>query len=132
MTARRAPSDASDRSESERPVHMWLFTTQGFFSAVAHRDDPRTILVRARVRDDARRLVEAVGEGEVIETPDADYRFRVALPLQDWAAYVAAAANAIDYPNFKDAVARRQGPERAHAYGDVWSVMLRLQRDSPP
>jgi hypothetical protein len=75
---------------------MWLFTTEGFFSAVSDRNDEGTIIVRSRVRDDAARLVNAVGVGRVIETRDSDYRFRVGLPRAAWVAYVAAAAEAID------------------------------------
>jgi hypothetical protein len=106
---------------------MWLFTTDGFFSAVNDRNDEGTIIVRSRVRGDAARLVAAVGVGNVIETRDSDYRFRVRLPRPAWVAYVAAAAEAIDYSNFKAAVAVRQGAGRAHAYADVWAVMLGLQ-----
>ena len=36
---------------------MWLFTTQGFYSVVAHRDDPETLIVRARTR--ARRTAQS-------------------------------------------------------------------------
>lgn len=107
---------------------MWLFTTDGFFSAVAHRDNPGTILVRSRVREDAQSLVASVGQGEVIETPDGDYRYRVLLPRNTWSAHLAAAGDAIDYPNFKNAVATRQGADRARAYADVWSVMFQLQQ----
>ena len=106
---------------------MWLFTTDGFFSAVSDRNDEGTIIVRSRVRDDAARLVNAVGVGRVTETRDSDYRFRVELPRAAWVAYVAAAAEAIDYPHFKAAVAVRQGASRAHAYADVWAVLRELQ-----
>jgi hypothetical protein len=105
---------------------MWLFTTDGFFSAVSGHDDEGTI-VRSRVREDAVRLVNAVGVGKVIETRECDYRFRVRLPRAAWASYVAGAVAAIDYPNFKAAVAATQGTERAHTYADVWSVMYALQ-----
>ena len=107
---------------------MWLFTTDGFFSAVAHRDDPDTVLVRSRVREDALRLQAAVSQGEVTETPDADYRYRVLLPRETWSAYLAAAGDTIDYPNFKNAVAARQGADRARVYAHVWSVMFELQQ----
>ncbi|MEJ7786397.1 MAG: hypothetical protein WKF96_16460 [Solirubrobacteraceae bacterium] len=107
---------------------MWLFTTQGFFSAVQKRDEPGTLLVRSRVREDAERLVATVGNGTVIETPERDYRFRVELPAKAWAEYVAAAATDIDYPNFKSAVAAHQGPGRADAYGSVWAAMYALQQ----
>ena len=32
----------------------------------------------------------------------------------------------IDYANFKIAVAARQGPERAHVYGEIWDVLRSL------
>ena len=50
---------------------MWRFTTDGFYSAVAQRDDPGTVIVRSRVREDAERLTEVLGTGEVLETPTA-------------------------------------------------------------
>jgi ADP-ribose pyrophosphatase YjhB (NUDIX family) len=34
----------------------------------------------------------------------------------------------LDYANFKDEVAKRQGPARSHLYHDVWSVLYRLQK----
>ena len=40
---------------------------------------------------------------------------------------VAAAAEAIDYPNFKATVAVRQGASRSHVYADVWAVMRTLK-----
>jgi hypothetical protein len=107
---------------------MWLFTTEGFYSAVADSDAPDTIVVRARAREDTVRLVEAIGHGEVRETPHTDYRFRVHLPRATWAAYVASAADGIDYPNFKAAVAARQGTDRADAYRAVWAVMFAFQQ----
>jgi hypothetical protein len=106
---------------------MWLMTTDGFFSAVEDRDDEGVLFVRARVRADAENLAAAVG-GTVLETPAADYRFRVRMTKADWALYVAACATGIDYDNFKNAVATRQGPARARVYGEVWGVLLRLQR----
>ena len=40
-----------------------------------------------------------------------------------------AAVAAIDYANFKDAVAERQGEARAQAYADVWSALYGLGDD---
>lgn len=106
---------------------MWVMTTEGFYSAVEDRDDSDAVLVRSRVREDAERLAEAVG-GTVLETPDADYAFRVRVAKVDWERYLTDAATEIDYDNFKNAVAARQGSVRARVYGEVWSVLLRLQR----
>ena len=36
-------------------------------------------------------------------------------------------AGEIDYGNFKNAVAERQGRERAAIYGDVWVDLRRLE-----
>jgi hypothetical protein len=53
-------------------------------------------------------------------------------PRVAWSSYVEAAAVGIDYPNFKSAIAARQGPERAHLYADVWTVMYELQHAATP
>lgn len=111
-----------------RLVRMWVMTTEGFFSAVEDRDDDGAVFVRARVRSDAEQLALAVG-GTVLETPAADYRFRVRMAKDDWARYVAACATGIDYDNFKNAVAARHGAGRARVYGEVWGTLLRLQRE---
>ena len=106
---------------------MWLFTSHGFLSIVADRDRPDRLLVRGRTREDVGFFCEAVGDGVPIETPDADYRWRVTAPVDLVAWFVQQQVLQIDYPNFKDAVAGRQGHERAHTYMGVWSVMRRLQ-----
>lgn len=110
---------------------MWIFTVDGFFSAVADRDRPGHIIVRMRVRGDGERLQAALGGGELIETPQADYRFRIRTTHTRWSDYVGSAAAEIDYSNFKAAVGGRDGAERAHAYSDVWALMRELQERMP-
>lgn len=107
---------------------MWLTTTQGFYSAVAHRDDPGKLVVRARTREDIEALATQIPDLDPFEDPAADYRWRAVVSRGDWQLAVADLAAAIDYPNFKNAVAERQGSERAGIYGRVWSVLLALQR----
>lgn len=106
---------------------MWLMTTDGFFSAVQDRDEPGSVLVRARVRGDLEQLAETL-DTTVLETPDADYPFRVRVSKADWGGYVASCAEGIDYDNFKNAVGARQGHDRADVYLDIWSALRRLQR----
>ena len=78
---------------------MWLFTTQGFFSAVEHREDRGLIMVRARVHRHITHLrdaVQACREGdyqasealEIIELEDADYRFRLTITREEWVDFV--------------------------------------------
>jgi hypothetical protein len=112
---------------------MWLFTTDGFYSAVQHRDDPGLLMVRARKEVDLvnlRKALTPTGITLVIHhTPDADYAYRMVVPRTTWVRYLTHATMELDYPNFKDAVAQRQGLERADIYHDVWSVMWEFQQD---
>ncbi len=108
---------------------MWLFTPHGFLSIVAHREHPGRLLVRGRTREDVEYFCEVTGEGAPTETPGADYRWRVAAPADLVAWFVQQQVLELDYPNFKDAVAERQGYERAHTYMDVWTAVRRLQND---
>lgn len=104
---------------------MWMITTEGFLSAVEDRDDDNAVFVRARVREDVEQLAVAVG-GTVLETPTADYRFRVRMAKTAWARYVAGCATESDYDNFKNAVAAQPGGARAGVYGEVWDVLRQL------
>jgi hypothetical protein len=107
---------------------MWIFTPSGFLSVVADRRRPGHAL--ARVAGDLEAFCGRTGAPAPVETPDRDYRYRTSVPLAVLAADLAAQAEAIDYPNFKAAVARRQGRDRAHRSGRVWSVMHDLQEDA--
>ena len=107
---------------------MWLFTTQGFYSVVAHRDDPNSLIVRGRTREDIEALREQIPHVEPFEDPSADYRHRAYVTRSEWLAAVAQLTAEVDYDNFKSEVAREQGRERADAYGRVWGELLRLQR----
>ncbi len=104
---------------------MWLLTPRGFYSVVANSGDPETVLVRTRAREDLEQLAGVVGELEILETPDADYRWRTIVARRAWTGALMAAE--IDYPNFKAEVARRQGHLRARLYGEVWATLLGLQ-----
>ncbi len=107
---------------------MWITTTQGFYSVVAHRDDPDKLLVRARTREDIEALREQIPDLEPFEDRRADYRHRAVVSRAEWVAALAQLVTDIDYDNFKNAVAARQGGERAALYGVVWRELLRLQQ----
>lgn len=106
---------------------MWLVSTQGFYSAVAHRNHPDFVIVRARTREDLEALRRQIPEIEPFEDASADYRHRALVSRAEWVAAVAQLASAIDYDNFKSAVAKRQAPERSALYGRIWAELLRLQ-----
>src|SRR3954447_12316660 len=109
---------------------MWMLSTIGFFSVVALRDDPERLLVRSRARADLEALRDHyLPDLEIVEGAGTDYRYRGFVARADFEPVAAKLVAAIDYPNFKDAVAERQGSSRAHVYSDVWSVLYKLQRD---
>ena len=100
---------------------MWLMTTRGFYSAVAHRDDPDKVMVRARTEDDLNALIELVpSDPEPIHTPNADYQWRIVVTAAEWAGALTALALDVDYPNFKNAV---KSPKHKTAYTRVWGTM---------
>src|SRR4051812_47855589 len=107
---------------------MWFLTTQGFYSVVEDRDDSRCLLVRARTRADLEALGDQIVGLEVLETREADYRWRARVLREEWVAAAAQLAHAIDYPNFKEAVDERQGSRRSSLYLKVWLVLRRLGR----
>lgn len=106
---------------------MWIFTPSGFYSIVADQHTAGHALVRARLREDLEAFCTRTGAPDPVETPDRDYRFRTSVPFATLAADLAAQAEAIDYPNFKNEVAARQGHERAARYERIWWVMSELQ-----
>src|SRR3954451_23252778 len=106
---------------------MWLFTTQGFYSVVTHRRDRDKLLVRARAREDLEALREQIPELRIFSDPSADYRWRAVVTRAEWVAALAQLASDIDYDNFKNAVAIRQGIDRERLYSRVWAALRSLQ-----
>ena len=110
---------------------MWLFTTFGFFSVVAHASKPDHLLVRARSLDDIARLRTRVTETwpthpeskpDIFETIDADYPYRMTVLRTLFADAVADELRSMTATNFKHAVAE-QDPARARLYTRVWWEM---------
>lgn len=99
------------------------FFNDSFVSVVQHNRDPGLLMIRARVAGDLEALFPGYGD-EVIETPDADYRYRLTLPAKIVAARIAERVAGIDYPNFKKSVPDN---DRHGVYSSVWSVMYDWQ-----
>lgn len=120
---------------------MWLFTRYGFFSVTNARLnrgkspalDPRRLQVRARSRKHLELLVARFRQLRgypIIETPSADYRFRIVPRRKVWAKVAAALAQEITYPNFKNECHSNFELEDEYidALHRVWSVGNDLQR----
>ena len=100
---------------------MWIFTTDGFISAVQKPGDA-DLTVRSRDRRSLRTLAEAAGV-DVTSTPMADYPYRVVVPREHFTSWLTTRGQELDYSNFKSAVFTHRGPEFAHALSRVWSDM---------
>lgn len=106
---------------------MWTATTDGYFSAVQHRDKPGKLMVRARDSKDLIRVREAGYDiGRIIAMRDADYPYRVVVNKAEWGRYLADSAAGVDYENFKKRI-HQDDPERERIYLSVWSALTHIE-----
>jgi hypothetical protein len=124
---------------------MWLFTTDGFYSAVCARQgdgkknrpvDPDRMMVRARVREHLANLIKRFPDelqgAEILKSAGTDYAYRLFVLKSVWAVILAKLAEETDYDNFKSAVERQQGSSGNAYLGalhEVWGVMHSLQSE---
>jgi len=112
---------------------MWLFTRYGFFSATVSTLAPDAIQVRARDRNHLERLAERfpdeLGSPKILDTKDADYRYRIIIRRSEWPKLAARLAEDVDYGNFKSEAAARFGSKSKYvdALHRVWGLMYGLQ-----
>lgn len=101
---------------------MWIFTQEGFISAVRKQDRPDEITIRAR---DARSLesIAALTDQKVASSPDGDYPYRVFVSPEFFADWLRDQALNIDYSNFKSRVTKTRGHDFVHALHRVWDAM---------
>jgi len=108
---------------------MWLFTTLGFHSVVQHRDNAGQVFIRARFKDDLVRLCRrfTIPEDSVLDTPDADYGYRIAIPKKQRIEIARSLAESVDYDNFKTA-AHSGDRVKDGALLQIWRVMRKAQK----
>lgn len=111
---------------------MWIFTLDGFFSAVQKPEDVPgdKISVRVRAREDLVRLMERLKiRSKIIATPQADYPYRIVIGRDVWTRYVELMAQELTYPNFKQENKKIHGPGavRIHAMYEVWQTMQAIE-----
>jgi len=102
---------------------MWLFTSGGFVSIVASRDCQDDLIVRARLKN---HLLALFPKARVVETLEADYRFRSTLSRKAVEMIAAKQVASITYDNFKRSIGDRGYHD---ACLDVWDAMRGLQND---
>lgn len=105
---------------------MWIFTKQGFYSAVQHRDDPERIIIRARAKKDIEALKAQIPNLITFTDKTADYPHRAIVSRDEWLIALARLGAEIDYPNFKSAIADNK---RHNTYLSVWSKLLEIETE---
>lgn len=105
---------------------MWVFTKNGFVSAVRKKEYPDVLTVRARDRDSLMELAD-IADVQIAKSPFGDYPYRLFVKPEVFATWIADASIDIDYDNFKSVVAQVRGYEFAHALNDVWLAMLKVE-----
>ena len=98
---------------------MWIFTTEGFISAVYKHD---AVQVRARDRKSLEDLATHCAS-EIKHTPVADYPYRLETDRDHLATWLTKQAQLMDYGNFKTEVEDIRGFEFAAPLHKVWDVM---------
>lgn len=107
---------------------MWIFTTDGFLSVVADREDPigGRLLVRARKRKHLKKLLP---DCPVFEKKPSDYPWRAWASRDRVQALLAEQVRTLDYDNFKNAI-----PDAVYhdACTEVWGAMWRYEQEEKP
>jgi hypothetical protein len=114
---------------------MWVFSTDGFFSAVRDNLAPGHILVRFRDPAHAERIRALAYPGrrgikpDIRQTPAADYRWKVSMPHGRFNVLLAKISDEVmAYDNFKKECHLAHPDDDLHHLHDVWSVMHRVQQ----
>ncbi|KKK96642.1 hypothetical protein LCGC14_2660710, partial [marine sediment metagenome] len=92
---------------------MWLFLPIGFYSIVCPREnagrgpdvDTTKVMIRARVREHLealRKRLSANAQPKIIESPHADYPYRLIVPKAAWTAALSELIAEQEYVNFKN------------------------------
>lgn len=122
------------KKSDAREEIMWLITPIGFFSIVQKPEDVErdTLTVRARIESDLDNLRNGPLPllGPTMINTGTDYPYRAIAPKKDVAKALSELTLEMDYSNFKQEVANRQGNARAHLYGELWHVLHKLTYES--
>lgn len=110
---------------------MWIFSTNGFISAVQHRADPSKLVVRSRDWRSLEPLADYVGvkpQKAIKIGGGTDYPYRMVVDRGTLASYAAMMVEQVTYDNFKDAMTSPKGRGKgwSRPLMDVWTAMLQV------
>lgn len=109
---------------------MWLATKLGFYSIVQNQppDDGDAAIyhVEAQAREDLENLLFATAlQNEIIESPEADYRYRIIASPPEIFEILSVLAESVDYDNFPEALANNpEQQQKLETYQRFWKSRL--------
>ena len=111
---------------------MWIFSKDGFFSAVFDKYcNSGELMIRSRCKDDLSRLSKKLygysDESYILEMEHTDYRYRMKILKHEWADYLINCAYDINYENVKEHIVPAGDNLRKDAYFQVWTALYRWQ-----
>ncbi len=122
---------------------MWLFTRWGFFSCACtpladesgeSEVDPNGLSVRSRLRSHLEKLQshlpDLVGNCEIEEYPDSDYRYRIYVDKAIWSQVMISLCQELNYDNFREEMVQEHSmddPGYVKRLSEVASIMKNLQ-----
>lgn len=105
---------------------MWLFTDTGFISAVAHRDNPKKMMIRARDKKSLEGLSK-MSRAKIETTLGADYPHRITVTKEMLKRWMNNQIDAAEYDNFKSQVSKTRGYDYVRPLHDVWETMHQVE-----
>lgn len=107
---------------------MWAFLPGGFVSAVADKNDPTSLVIRARDYASLRALCSGIGTPvkKIVHGGGTDYPFRLYCSREVFANYLRDAVLDIEYTNFKDEATAVRGRAYHDILLSIWSTTHRL------
>jgi hypothetical protein len=108
---------------------MWIFSKDGFLSAVRNINGDNTIVVRARRKDHLKALVSKLDRSVDIRcTGGTDYRYCIFLSGDEYSTLLSKLGDEIDYTNFKRSVQEAGADfQYCNALFYVWAAMKEIQ-----
>jgi len=112
-------------------IPIWIFTREGFFSAVQDRNNKNRLCVRTRRRGDLERLAKAMRcRLSIKANVGTDYQFRASVNRKQFERYVEQSVRDITYiTGVKDQIDCGESDRHSALYR-VWDAMMSLQEGS--
>jgi hypothetical protein len=105
---------------------MWVFTQTGFLSAVRHRDEADTLVVRSRDRESIQAIADFAA-ADIVKHAGSDYPYRTFVKEESWKGFLLKSVEELDYTNYKNRMHDLRDDNFCSALSNVWLVMTKTE-----